>query len=1801
MIYSTRCGSSSHWPYSSMNTVFKSLLLILLLVTAGCMRHKTHDPKIKASLAFGDDADFDVQKSGGRILRNQALMIENIRGWSVPATQTFSFFTVLSDTISRNSLRDFSFEILDEEGNQICEASQVPNLSPKCRFKANADSEIQWIEHIGYDYFKSLAEPVFIVRKIRGLGSRRGTRTIVLQINPWASDRPGLSEVEQRTFNLSESESSLLVNRTYKASEHLRVMNETTDSSELVVMNVTPQVYPDTEPLLIGRYDDELASIRDQYQLENFFFTRYDREEFIKRRRENDPTLPENLDFVSEITRGQNTFYVYRLPDETYPENLDGIKLDFVLKMNMGYRYSTLNGEKKTVEISVGRFRVHAHLLLEPTTGVQPVLLTAGLQPQIQNIKRDNVLQFNYKAIIPFYPSSGIIKLALRIYPQGIGQGLKPVDRLFTVGPYNRLIGRTGDLIEDEVSYNDNFKFEDYIKSALNGNEAYNLGYVDRARDFQFNTMTVRFSTVEAGETAAQRTVIFRVNTPVIDELTGIAPAGDNVAFEVVSVHTDYNNPSDTSKWKVVTLTNPSNNNDPSRVRNGEFIWYDKITHKYYQKEELVERYVFITRWKNGSNLAQDIRTWINTHKDLTNEDLPSHIQKLKIFLNPWDEKFGTFGLDARIASESFLQNVRGRDKIEPRFFIGDFGYETLRFRYKIDKDMHLNVKKTVLLNVKPLVLRYSSILEGINSVYNLRDGIYLMKTAIQKDYLDPSARNEKDIFAIPFEIEGEETSLLTQPYDRADEDLAAIPGIDIQAPNGDSSVLYGGREVENTYAGGVLNQNAHGIPYGDPRRKRAMSMVKKLVRVNAGRVITPVEFSVDDLRLMRIRQQFFVQLEPINQVRLQMVNLVKERFEQIFQISLGDESPILSRMTLEEQERLKYLMAQVLDAVAAAVSDDVYVSKIEDLENIVDDPNVLAAINAFESANFRNQNLDMRLKDILREIKAENDAAIASQESGVLDDQAVQRRIEEVEAENLRRREQHDLQLQAINELREESQKVQDNIRILERQCRQLNPVQVYYDESQKSVSESEAIDPVTKALIPFDTGIYPDNYSDDVSKFQPFQNGGEQFLESLVNQTTLSDILKNDFTQTPAFGAVSNLDMLVDKKSGIKGRTFVGPMTFLYNTNRGSLRPTDNLDEAYCETDDCNSLNTSIDSQYGEIQNFGYEKSPYHGSIAHFQGITFNDKETVDPRTGLVTVTPGLETLYNNLMAEKQARKRVDTLLTRYLDHYDMSYVSMNDKPIDRLVCTHDISSDACFKEDTLATVKLNDFLSEYSKTVNDIVNINYQTSPEVIFGFQNLETSERTGNTQYNDAYVRDYAAALPWGFISARHQVGLDRCGLDSTNSDLQVICSEDNESRRLGGLLGRSYQKEAMYLEPTKQELVDIIRYPFQGREMVSAEAAQFSTSVQLKMCDLLVYGELGRKAKLTVTNEGDRLRLRKELFELARRCKIDVNNGLKPVVIERKFRIFETGRYYFLGGKSMNVNASRDVKLSTGLRVSRNFGFRPLRIITGIIEKGRSFISVAMGLFMGSFDFSYSIQRDRTFNEGTAITSGTYLVMQNAEFEVELTSYEQCLSVRWHPDYAAKYSRHVSFVTDRDSEFYNPLAENYIRALYLCSGITEQTPIAVNEKYYYFTQHFTEGDMLDPADIHNHPWLLSLRGVREFNTFMLSLQEFEPQADGTYVPDKVKGEELIGYFDFIGNDLENIRRRMNGDVNTTDHYSTTLRQEWPIHQMVTTYKEVMPTFPGTYTQLNSEDYYDRTWPWDTGVPGQVMENSNICE
>ena len=157
-----------------LNKIFITIFFLALFSTS-CVRHSTHDPKIKAMFDFGDQADFRLRSAGGQMLQGKDRTGRlQISGWDIPAYQTFMFYVSVEDDSSTSSLRDFEFSILDENNRKIC-SPQLRNGRPLCSYHANAKSEVVWEERIPYDHFKASVEPVYLIRKIKGLG--RAART----------------------------------------------------------------------------------------------------------------------------------------------------------------------------------------------------------------------------------------------------------------------------------------------------------------------------------------------------------------------------------------------------------------------------------------------------------------------------------------------------------------------------------------------------------------------------------------------------------------------------------------------------------------------------------------------------------------------------------------------------------------------------------------------------------------------------------------------------------------------------------------------------------------------------------------------------------------------------------------------------------------------------------------------------------------------------------------------------------------------------------------------------------------------------------------------------------------------------------------------------------------------------------------------------------------------------------------------------------------------------------------------------------------------------------------------------------------------------------------------------------------------------------------------------------------------------------------------------------------------------------------------------------------------------------------
>ena len=214
------------------------------------------------------------------------------------------------------------------------------------------------------------------------------------------------------------------------------------DSSELVIHSVVTQMLKTTQPFIVGRSEDDISHLIRGEALEvhqgHIVLSGKSPEEYYSLRSDHSKDVQAtSVEWVRDLDYRGSKIYVYKSLDNERP-HIDGINFDFTVSMKLSFRYPQVSHNGYETELlTSGRFQVFAHLILEPEEGEQPILLTPGVYPLEEDIKRDNTLQLDYKVVVPYYPSMGNIKLVLKVIPLGMEYSLKPMDRRFTVGPYN--------------------------------------------------------------------------------------------------------------------------------------------------------------------------------------------------------------------------------------------------------------------------------------------------------------------------------------------------------------------------------------------------------------------------------------------------------------------------------------------------------------------------------------------------------------------------------------------------------------------------------------------------------------------------------------------------------------------------------------------------------------------------------------------------------------------------------------------------------------------------------------------------------------------------------------------------------------------------------------------------------------------------------------------------------------------------------------------------------------------------------------------------------------------------------------------------------------------------------------------------------------------------------------------------------------------------------------------------------------------------------------------------------------------
>jgi len=1167
---------------------------------------------------------------------------------------------------------------------------------------------------------------------------------------------------------------------------------------------------------------------------------------------------------------GQDQLYIGDVDIQTIRtgEEKTGTLMRMNITMKPKVRFENREGVPEYKPIMNGDFYVIAHLVLNntgPKLNERVILSSGGDNSELQKKHKDlgivgtgRVIDGKLIAHVSTWVHGrmpqGNLELVLKVIPKGI-RGIAPAEGIYELGAFRNLSSNFSGDLNKNCREDGPCDIASYLKGSTNFEEMRKLNYGADNSPYLFDRLNLRFAQVEPGETTTQRTVTYTASTCITDAFTGERPVG--LPFVI--------------KYKETGELIP----DQKTGEDGCLRWSSTIFHKYYQPEQFLERNVVITK---DSGFVRDMR----------------------FYINPWDDKF-TFGFDEREFKPEFWKTLRSRKKIPSRFFLADFGYHTVRFQYNIDSLMALEVRKTVLMELDPRVLRYSGIVNARKMTEPLRDGIWYMKVGIQKNYLDPAqAGVHVDALKVA-QTNGSQKEIL--PPSESEKGLR----------------LSGVQQVDSKNARTRLRRLGIDVP-----QREFISTQKALVRSTDGVIIQPVEFTMQDLRMMRVRSNFLIELQPVDERQLQVENVLRGNFGRY-------------------------------------------------------------------------------LDDLASKRKVENDQLGTTRPGPAVDpakqiaeqDEKIKQRIED------RRKSTRDLFSQITSQLR------QTNTTGISLEPFRLSEDQMAYfgRDIQEMLDNNLATNDFTTIKLPPCSEI-------DCDKF--------------VEQGDSADDLS-------------------EKGPGLARRTFVGPVIFLSNGYKDSVRATDNLDEAKCgqkvQFDD--DREREMDEYRRELfssserviskarENTLYKYSEYFGSLRHLCNSHVDDLIAREEKYRFIydVNIPAVGSVHN------------------FTEAYGMDFLSLAD---------------------------------EKPKSVNF-----------------DAATLERCGDN--------------------------LTSCMRETSENWLPVQSALELVNKHLGQSEGplANIKRWFNYAPEVKQD-------PWVAEDL---RAALFSPpnpkSRQYAACALLVNNVVSTGVKKIAS----RPMVARSLMEYC------LQGGDSSVFFDQKLRVFKTGQsedsYVFLGGYQMNINVGQSFSVGRSTSWSASSGFEAFDVVGTFLGKGGNAIIKPLSAKVG---WSSSMSE----SDGTSISESTYLVAQVAKFRVRLDEYERCyglsLTPRFYDSVGTELHRLVYLM---------PEIRRQARNLFVCEGVVTNEARYVDETYFYFTQHFTEGDMLDQADLYNHPWLLALRGNRDFATF-ISL---------------IRKQDQISFWSMAKNTFSPVKRTV----------------DWPLAHMRNVYKQIIPSFPGFYTVLDNHE------------------------
>lgn len=223
----------------------------------------------------------------------------------------------------------------------------------------------------------------------------------------------------------------------------------------------------------------------------------------------------------------------------------------------------------------------------------------------------------------------------------------------------------------------------------------------------------------------------------------------------------------------------------------------------------------------------------------------------------------------------------------------------------------------------------------------------------------------------------------------------------------------------------------------------------------------------------------------------------------------------------------------------------------------------------------------------------------------------------------------------------------------------------------------------------------------------------------------------------------------------------------------------------------------------------------------------------------------------------------------------------------------------------------------------------------------------------------------------------------------------------------------------------------------------------------------------------------------------------------------------------WLGGASQSFNVANSFDLGSnrslaatlrqGTAVYAGGSIRPLSLISNALSK----IPILKDFFSASLDYGWSQDSSRSDSlsesRGQTVTfsRGLYLIEQQSTLQISIKKYQSCISV-------LADERTLLSIYGENSPVVRP------QGFHFC--VPESTSgLTFLENYFFFSQHFATGDFIDARHPNNRPFVLSIRGNRDYYTFLnltnslLSLEKTAQVVKGNPADLYLRGVDLFSH------------------------------------------------------------------------------------